>query len=188
MQPASLSRFQKLSEAGAAATRYTSEQRIEKFWARVDKAGPLSPQDGTPCWLWGGATDQHGYGQLGAAGGRKANKRVRAHRFAYELLVGPVGEAHLDHRHTCPKNCVNPDHLRPTTVKQNLENRAGPTSRSTTGVLGVTWNKRLGRYLAYANHHQKQHYGGVFKTLEEAEAADIALRNRLFTHNDRDRA
>jgi hypothetical protein len=38
-------------------------------------------------------------------------------------------------------------------------------------------------------HNGKTHYGGGFKPdqLAEAEAAAIALRTRLFSHNDKDR-
>ena len=36
-------------------------------------------------------------------------------------------------------------------------------------------------------HNRKQYYGGYFDTIAEAEAAAIALHNRLFTHNDADR-
>jgi hypothetical protein len=40
-----------------------------------------------------------------------------------------------------------------------------------------------------ARHNGKTYYGGVFPLdqLAEAEEAAIALRNRLFTHNDLDR-
>jgi hypothetical protein len=93
----------------------------------------------------------------------------------------------LDHRHTCPKNCVNPDHLRPVTHKQNHENRAGPQRNGHSGVRGVTWNKKNQAWQAQVKHHQKTHYAGIFDTVEEAEAAVIAKRNELFTHNDRDR-
>jgi hypothetical protein len=41
--------------------------------------------------------------------------------------------------------------------------------------------------LVTVNHNRRAHYGGRFTNLEEAEAAAIALRNKLFTHNDMDR-
>lgn len=184
--PAQLAAWHQLSESGAAASRYTDQQRIAQFWARVDKNGPLSPRDGTPCWLWTGATDGRGYGQLGVGGGRKANKRQRAHRFAYILVVGPF-EGHLDHRTTCPKNCVNPGHLRPASCSQNLQNRAGATARSATGIRGVTWHKGAKKWRVTATLEGKQHHGGFFVDLEQAKVAAIELRNRLFTHNDVDR-
>lgn len=42
------------------------------------------PSDGT-CWLWGAFIDRHGYGMF-----RDGRRMVRAHRFSYELLVGPI--------------------------------------------------------------------------------------------------
>ena len=156
------------------------EDLVRRFWEKVDLNGPVSPQDGTRCWLWTGAQDGRGYGQFWR------REHVRAHRFSYELHVGPPGDAHLDHRHTCPKHCVNPDHLRPTTPSQNLQNRAGPTRVSTTGVRGVTWNKNAQKYMAYCRHLGVWHYGGLHADLASAEQAAIELRRRVFTHSDAD--
>lgn len=74
---------------------------LERFWAKVDKNGP----DG--CWIWTAST-VNGYGQFGSGG-----RTVRAHRFAYELLIGPIPDGmHLDHLCQTPP-CVNPAHLEP---------------------------------------------------------------------------
>lgn len=148
----------------------------ERFWPKVDKSGD--------CWLWTARVIPSGYGQFKVAG-----CMVYAHRFAYEQLVGEIPEGlQLDHRHTCPKNCVNPDHLRPTTSKQNGENRVGAQRNNlSSGVRGVTWYKRLSRWQAQLMHGGKYVYVGLFDTVEEAEAAVVARRIELFTHNDADR-
>lgn len=66
------------------------------------------------CWIWKGATYTQGYGQIWW-GGRKA----RAHRVAYELLVGPIPEG-LELDHLCRvRNCINPAHLEPVTHREN---------------------------------------------------------------------
>lgn len=84
-----------------------------RFWAKVEKTNG--------CWLWTGGTAR-GYGQFRLGGGR-GSKNVRAHRYAYELLVGPI-PAGLEIDHTCEnKLCVRPDHLEPVTKKVNLERR-----------------------------------------------------------------
>ena len=73
------------------------------------------------------------YGQI-----RIDGKAAYAHRFAYELLVGPIPPGMmLDHRHTCPKHCVNPEHLRLADKAQNAQNHVGPTRRSKSGIRGV---------------------------------------------------
>jgi hypothetical protein len=149
----------------------------ERFWEKVNRT------DG--CWLWTAGTNNRGYGVFYPVHG----KHALAHRFVYELTVRPLGpDEKIDHHYLCPKTCVNPAHLRPVTQKQNLENRAGAQSNNrSSGVRGVTWDKRNRKWQVQAKHNRKQYYGGYFDTIAEAEAAAIALRNRLFTHNDADR-
>lgn len=154
----------------------------ERFWSHVDKQpGP----DG--CWLWTAATTG-GYGRF-SVGPRGNHHLVPAHRYAYECLVGPIGPGlDMDHRPTCPKRCVNPAHLRPVTHKENLENRAGATSRSRSGVRGVIWIKQTGKWRATVKHEQRNIHVGCFTTLAAAETAVIAKRLEVFTCNDVDRA
>lgn len=83
----------------------------ERFWPKVDKT--------EDCWLWTGATDTHGYGQITID-----YKRKKAHRVAYELVVGPIPEgASLDHLCRNPP-CVRPDHLEPVTHAENVRRGA----------------------------------------------------------------
>ena len=148
-----------------------------RFWPKVDKSGD--------CWLWTGSLDGRGYGTFYL---RAGTSPAKAHRFAYEAVVGPIPEGmSLDHRYTCLKNCVNPEHLRPVTHKQNMENRAGARAGSRSGVRGVLWEKRRNRWVARVKHDRKMYHVGEFVSLEDAEAAVIAKRNELFTHNDLDR-
>jgi hypothetical protein len=81
---------------------------VDRFWGFVDKSAP--------CWLWTGSLDRKGYGTW-----TRANKlKVRAHRFAYQLVVGTIPDG-LDLDHLCRvRNCVNPAHLEPVTRKENL--------------------------------------------------------------------
>ena len=143
----------------------------DRFWAKVDKTGD--------CWLWTACLDKDGYGLF------VADRTRRAHRLAWELVMGTLPSQGLDHRHTCPKNCVNPAHLRPASAKQNAENLGA--IRSNTGVRGVSREKGRTRYTASVKHNGKSIYVGRFQTVEEAEAAVIAKRIELYTHNDADR-
>jgi hypothetical protein len=105
---------------------------------------------------------------------------------AYELLVGPIPDGlDLDHRHTCPKHCVNPAHLRPATRKQNKENLVGAYRNSKSGVRGVCWDRYGWR--ADIGHLGKTIYLGHFSTVEEATEVARLKRLELFTHNDVDR-
>jgi hypothetical protein len=93
----------------------------------------------------------------------------------------------VDHRYTCPKNCVRPGHLRPATNKQNCENLGGPSRNNTSGVRGVHWDSKRGKWRATMKHSGKKIHVGYFTDLAEAAAAVIAKRLELFTHNDADR-
>jgi HNH endonuclease len=77
----------------------------ERFWEKVEQ--------GEGCWLWTGAIDR-GYGQF------VWNGRKRAHRVAYELIIGPIPEG-LELDHLCRnKSCVRPEHLEPVTKAENI--------------------------------------------------------------------
>lgn len=154
--------------------RLTLEQR---FLAKVNKTDT--------CWLWTGSKSvgrRAGYGEL-----RVGDKVKKAHRVSYELYVGPIPEGMmLDHICHTPA-CVNPTHLRPCTNKQNGENKPVLACHNTSGARGVTWNKRSKRWVAQVHHLGRCYFLGRFLTFEEAEAAAIAKRNELYTHNDIDR-
>jgi len=94
----------------------------ERFWGHVHKTDT--------CWLWTGHIVL-GYGRL-LIGSRtdKSRRAIPAHRFAYELLIGPIPEgAELDHlcRNRC---CVNPSHLEPVTRKENILRGNGITAQN----------------------------------------------------------
>lgn len=70
---------------------------------------------GPGCWAWIGSRATGGYGSIWRDG-----RNVHAHRAVYELLVGPIPDGlHIDH--LCRnRNCVNPDHLEPVTLVENI--------------------------------------------------------------------
>lgn len=149
---------------------------VDLFWKKVEK------QDG--CWPWKGAQNRgtrYGFFHV-KVGDKWGNKS--AHRISYELSIGDIPEGmHIDH--ICfNRICVNPDHLRPVTQKQNMEHLHGPYVTGTSGVRGVTFHKDRGKWLARVGHFGKRINVGLFESLDDAEAAVIAKRNELFTHND----
>lgn len=78
----------------------------------------------TPCTLWSGTLDEHGYGRDGWG--------HLAHRIAWEALHGPI-PAGLVVRHDCDNpRCVNVDHLRLGTHADNVADRVA-RGRSAAG-------------------------------------------------------
>lgn len=137
-------------------------------------------QDG--CLIWTGAVKDTGYGAMW-----DGKRVIRPHRWAWEQIHGPIAPG-ADIDHICGNRlCCEASHLRPTTRKQNMENLQGPNANSTTGVRGVHWKARDGVYHVRVKHNYREYSGGRFKDLAQAEAAAIELRNKLFTHNVRDR-
>ena len=145
-----------------------------RFFKKVDASGE--------CHEWTASKMTGGYGLFVID---KKNKC--AHRVAYEIAYGPFDQSmfvdHICHN----RACVNPKHLRLATAKQNAENRAGAPRHGKTGVRGVTWHKQSKKWWAKAGHNGRLHSAGLYHSIEEAEEAVIALRNRLFTHNIIDR-
>lgn len=79
---------------------------LERLMARSDRSGE--------CWLWIGYVDPYGYANIKVDGHYK-----KAHRVAYELLVGPIPDGHqIDHLCRVRK-CINPAHLEPVTAREN---------------------------------------------------------------------
>jgi hypothetical protein len=85
-----------------------------RFWAFVDRSGT--------CWEWQGSKSR-GYGRF-----KVSRRMVQAHRFAYELMVGPIPEG-LTLDHLCRNtSCVNPEHLEPATERDNILRSDGPAA------------------------------------------------------------
>lgn len=81
---------------------------VDRFWDKVD----VTPG----CWIWQGKPNAQGYGTHTIY----HQERTPAHRFAYELLVGPIPEG-LVIDHLCRNPiCVNPAHLEPVTNWENV--------------------------------------------------------------------
>lgn len=114
-----------------------------RFWYNVDKSGPPghhfeTHEDIGPCWLWFGAVGKNGYGYFyrGQRDGR--DHQVLAHRFAYEISIGPIEQPQLDH--LCRvRRCVNPAHLEPVTAKTNNKRGCAARPKRTHCGNGHEW-------------------------------------------------
>lgn len=162
-------------EKTTKAKRQMFNSPVESFAARTERQGS--------CLIWTGAIRPNGYGVIW-----DGQRVVRAHRWAYEQANGPIlNGGEIDH--ICGNRaCCEVTHLRVTNRKQNMENLIRANANSETGVRGVHRNTRGGKpWRVRVKHNYREYNGGYFDTVEEAEAAAIELRNKLFTHNNADR-
>lgn len=87
-------------------------QRFMDKWMPVPESG---------CWLWLDQDNSSGYGVYW-----DGMRGWLAHRFSYEHFVGPIPEG-LGLDHLCRvRCCVNPTHLEPVTIQENIRRGAGP--------------------------------------------------------------
>lgn len=96
-----------------------SEQQQNVFWSHVIK--------GKKCWYWEGVKNRQGYGIFPNFNNKG---EVFAHRISFMLQVGNIPETKPELDHYChTPNCVNPDHILPTTRSGNLRTRRSHTIR-----------------------------------------------------------
>ena len=80
----------------------TLSERIEEKIIRIPESG---------CWIWIASLNNKGYGQISGK---------YAHRVSYELVHGPIPDGALV-LHSCDVSCcVNPNHLRLGSQKENM--------------------------------------------------------------------
>lgn len=126
------------------------------------------PEPNTGCWLCIVSNNQRGYGRL-RLGGRRGNY-VTAHRYSYEISVGPIPDGlELDHlcRQPC---CVNPQHLEPVTPFENGR-RAGISREIERNFHCKKGHKRTPETTAYKPSGAIIRYYGANATREKLGAS-----------------
>lgn len=92
---------------------YPRQPAHVRFWAKVNKDGPVPPMrpDLGPCWLWTACISGNGYGHF---------NRNSAHRWSYIEANGPIPKG-LEPDHLCRnRRCVRPTHLEAVTHRENV--------------------------------------------------------------------
>ncbi len=127
----------------------------ERFWSMVDRsAGPDA------CWIWLGAKlPVYRYGGFGIT----RHLIVRAHRWIFERLHGPI-PAGLHVRHRCDNPpCVNPAHLELGTPRENTQDI----------ISRGRWPKTKPSMQGERNHNAKLTADAV-RVIRQARAAGVA--------------
>lgn len=79
-------------------------------------------QEPNGCWSFNGYHNKKGYAKISNTGGTD-----RVHKLMYEHFVGPVPQGLvLDHEHCDNPGCVNPYHLVPKTIGENIKRGRHP--------------------------------------------------------------
>lgn len=105
---------------------------LENLRIRIERHSIPEPNSG--CWLWIGASDGRGYGQLATERGASP---VKAHRASLMAFKSELGE---DTDHLCRQpSCVNPAHLQAVSHRVNCLRGHSPNAinaRKTHCALG----------------------------------------------------
>lgn len=84
-----------------------------RFWSKVAKSHP------DECWLWTAGVNSHGYGHFTLDACR--GKKIKVHRFSWQLHSGTELPDELDVLHRCDNPpCCNPTHLFVGTAVDNV--------------------------------------------------------------------
>lgn len=113
----------------ARAARPIAERLMEKVH-----------RDENGCWIFTGTKTPGGYGKIAVT----RSKPASAHRVSYEQFVGPIPDG-MNILHVCDTpSCVNPEHLRAGTQKENWDDarqkgRNYPSPQQTPNYRYVHW-------------------------------------------------
>jgi len=111
-----------------------------------------------------GATNVQGYRVISFGG-----ERLRAARLAWLYMTGEWPDKHIDHINGDPGDdrwC----NLREASESQNMSN-VKLRAHNTSGAIGVSWNKRRGKWHARVNFELVTYHVGYFDSFEEAVKA-----------------
>ena len=128
---------------------------LDRFWAKVIKTDS--------CWLWVGAKNNHGYGQI-----RINQKCHYAHRLSYEMSGKSIPDKWvIDHLCRNP-SCIRPDHLEAVDERTNL-NRGHRWLNRRKNPIGAQKNGEW--YTCRKSFEGVSVYLGNYRTAEEASIA-----------------
>lgn len=148
----------------------TAVGRVDRFWSKVNKDGPVCREELGPCWVWTAGLTPWGYGTCSPKHGSPY-----AHRAAWIMANGPIPDGlWVLHRCDAPA-CVRSEHLFLGDVADNNadKTRKGRQARKETH----------GEYHARGASHGSETHPEKFKgegnnkaKLTEAQVIEIRAR------------
>jgi len=123
-----------------------------------------------------GSIRPDGYYELSICG-----KTYLSHRIAWAMFYGEPPSESIDHINT-DRSDNRIENLRLASKSQNGQNR-GPNKNNKSGIKGVCWDTRVGKWLASITINRKQIHLGHFKDKDIAASAYLnaaALHHRDF--------
>jgi hypothetical protein len=138
------------------------------------------------CWLWTGTRTPQGYGKF-CHGPAKDRTQWLAHRLSWTLANGEIPEGMvLDHLCRNPA-CVNPDHLEPVTIGENVlrgEGIAAQHKRKTHCKRGHALTEdnlypaKRGRVCKECHRMRQRNYNVTAKDKQKAYMREYYKANR----------
>jgi len=157
---------------------------MDDFVERLRSALSYDPETGVFIWRKfrgcraivgseAGTIDSKGHRQI-----RFEMRLIGAHRLAWIISHGRLPDGEIDHI-----NRIRSDNrlcnLRECSHSENCRNR-GIYSSNTSGVAGVSWYPKLGKWVAYIRAGAKRKHLGYFAEKDDAIAARAAAERDLF--------
>ena len=105
-----------------------------------------------------------------------------AHRLAWLYSYGEFPDCQIDH--------INGDrkdnriaNLRSVTSAENQQNKKNAQSNNKTGLLGVSWHAKAGKWQAHISVSKKHKYLGLFDNKDDAHQSYLKAKKEYHSHS-----
>lgn len=125
------------------------------------------------CHEWRSVIKRDGYGRFYHDG-----KGQGAHRVAYQIYIGPIPDG-IVVMHVCDNRiCVNPEHLRLGTLKENVADMDSKKRRGTKSKVTYAQVEEIKKL--YAERHSQKYIGRIYG-IDQTTVSKILLgQTKLF--------